>query len=76
MRIFFKSAFAFGVVLVHQLIVFLFRPASHVGLVGVDLLLLEVLRARVFLYAFFLIVAYSQQDGLFFERIKIDIIDV
>ena len=76
MGIFFEGALAFGVILIHQLIVLLFGPASHVGLVGIDLLLLEILGARVLLDALLLVVGYSQQDGLFFERIEVDVIDV
>lgn len=76
MRIFLEGALALGMVLIHQLVIFLLRPASHIGLVGVDLLLLKILRARVLLDPFFFVVGDSQQDRLLLQRIQVDVIDV
>lgn len=76
MRIFLEGALAFGVILVHQLVILLLCSASHVGLVGIDLFLLEVLGAWVLLDALFFIVGDSQQYCLLLKRVQVDIINV
>lgn len=76
MRIFLKGALSLGVILIHQLGVLLFRPASHVRLVRIDLFLLKIFGARVLLDPFFFVIGDSEQDGLLFQSVEVNVIDV